>query len=690
MKRAHLLPFLLLILPAIATPQAAASPLPSVPHRFLQAAAQGALVDAGKGRRAEVLTFGDDLAPQLLQSKAEDTVRIADWPVAPDQRADVILTRHEVYAPDAKVLIAEGRGLRQVPRSRLAFFWGASERDEETRVFIAVDPDTKEMNGFVQAGTEINEIHPLHDVPGMKAMAGAGQHLVAQAEVFRDKAGENGAWSCGQTGAPLDLGDLQKEAAESASSTGAVTANAATLYTATLAVDTDNELMSLKFGNNATTATNYIASLIAAMTSIYERDLNVKLLQGTVILRPSTTADPYVQTASGNADGNKLDEFSNYWATHYASTPRAVTMMLSGKQPGGGASGIAWLTSLCDKSYGYSFSQVYVSGTTPSSGDVLVVAHEVGHNFGSPHTHCYKTNGVLDPIDNCYSGEGGCYVGTKSCPAPQTINGVTSVTGTLMSYCHLSGLSGCTSKTVFHPRSIALLTGYINQAANVCLFPVSVPSPLPAITTLSPTSGSTAGGTTVTINGANFQSGATVKIGGIAATSVVFVSSTRITAHTPAHATGTAAVVVTNPDANAATLANGFFYAPAAVASDFYTLKPCRLIDTRNPDGPLAGPTLAPGQSRVFTVAGGCGVPADAKSISVNITVIAPALGGNLSAYPGNAFALGTTALNFASGVTRANNAILLLSTDGNGTLGIQNSSSGLTDVTVDVNGYFQ
>jgi hypothetical protein len=689
MKRNHpILPLLLFL--ALAAPLAAASP---VPHGFVQAAAQGQLIDAGKGRRAEVLTFGEDLAPQLLHARAEESLRVADWPVAPDQRADVVLTRHEVYTPDAKVLVAEGKGLREVPRSRFAFFWGASERDEETRVFVAVDPDTGEMNGFVQAGAEVNEIHPLRDVPGMKAKAGAGQHLVAQAEVFRDKAGETGGFACGQSGDPLDFGDLKQEAADAVASSGTVTANAATLLTATLAVDTDNELMSLKFGNNSTTATNYIASLIAGMTAIYERDLNVRLLQGTVILRPSTTADPYLQATAGNADGNKLDEFSNYWAAHYASTPRAVTMMISGKQPGGGASGIAWLTSLCDKSYGYSFSQVNVAGTTPSSGDVMVVAHEVGHNFGSPHTHCYKTNGVLDPIDTCYSGESGCYVGTKSCPAPQTINGVTSVTGTLMSYCHLSGLTGCTTKTVFHPRSIALLTGYITQATNVCLFPSAAPPPpaAPAIASVSPNSGGTAGNTTVTIAGSNFQSGATVTIGGVAATSVVVVSATKITAHTPAHATGTAAVVVKNPDAQSATLANGFFYAPAAAGTDFYRLAtPCRVLDTRNPDGPLAGPTLSAGQSRVFTVTGTCGVPATALAVSVNVTAVAPALGGSLSAYPGNAFPLGTNTLSFAPGVTRANVALLMLSTDGLGKLGIQNNSSGLTDVTIDVNGYFQ
>ena len=80
------------------------------------------------------------------------------------------------------------------------------------------------------------------------------------------------------------------------------------------------------------------------------------------------------------------------------------------------------------------------------------------------------------------------------------------------------------------------------------------------MTSIAPNSGTTAGGTTVTITGTGFLAGATVSLGGTAATGVTVVSSTSITATTPAHAAGAVSVVVTNTDAQSGTLNNGYTY----------------------------------------------------------------------------------------------------------------------------------
>jgi hypothetical protein len=82
--------------------------------------------------------------------------------------------------------------------------------------------------------------------------------------------------------------------------------------------------------------------------------------------------------------------------------------------------------------------------------------------------------------------------------------------------------------------------------------------PAPAI--VSPSSGYAAGGTAFTLTGTDFQPGATVTIGGVPATSVVWISSTSITGVSPAGTPGAQNVVVTNPDDQSVTLVGGFTF----------------------------------------------------------------------------------------------------------------------------------
>jgi hypothetical protein len=110
-------------------------------------------------------------------------------------------------------------------------------------------------------------------------------------------------------------------------------------------------------------------------------------------------------------------------------------------------------------------------------------------------------------------------------------------------------------------------------------------SPL-TVTAISPASGTTAGGTAVTITGTGFVSGATVTLGGTAATRVTVVSSTTITATTPAHAGGAANVVVTDSNGSG-TLTNGFSYAGAGATFGFVQ------VASATPQTPEAGVTIS-------------------------------------------------------------------------------------------------
>ncbi len=92
----------------------------------------------------------------------------------------------------------------------------------------------------------------------------------------------------------------------------------------------------------------------------------------------------------------------------------------------------------------------------------------------------------------------------------------------------------------------------------------------PTVTGLSPTSGSTAGGTLATITGTSFTGATSVSFGGVAATGLTVNSATSITATSPVGTgVGTVDVVVTTPGGSSATsVADRFTYVlPLTLAS---------------------------------------------------------------------------------------------------------------------------
>lgn len=134
---------------------------------------------------------------------------------------------------------------------------------------------------------------------------------------------------------------------------------------------------------------------------------------------------------------------------------------------------------------------------------------------------------------------------------------------------------------------------------------------------------------------------------------------------------------------------------PVSTGLGFFPLTPCRIIDTRNTDGPLGGPALLPGVSvRTFAVAGTCGIPITAKAVAVNLTVTQAGATGFIRVYPGDltggAIPI-TSSLHFQAAKTRANNSILKLAADGTGTIGVENDALGATvHFILDVVGYFE
>jgi hypothetical protein len=104
-------------------------------------------------------------------------------------------------------------------------------------------------------------------------------------------------------------------------------------------------------------------------------------------------------------------------------------------------------------------------------------------------------------------------------------------------------------------------SGWTSVAAGSTSY-TALPSSTPTVTRLSPTSGPSAGGTSVTITGTGLLSGTTVKFGAVAAAQVTVNSPTSITATSPA-GSGAVDVTVSNTNGTSATsTGDKFTYIP--------------------------------------------------------------------------------------------------------------------------------
>ncbi len=347
------------------------------------------------------------------------------------------LERIDVWRPDAVVMIDNQR----VAVPKTVYFRGTIDGDPSSSVLLSV----REKGGVMGMAFK-----------GESAWAiGKGKGQGALRSKKSDPESLKKPFECGLDDLPASarLGDLDADS-PSAESPSTVPDKP---YDATIAIETDQEYLAM-FGGNQTAALDYMGDLIGYADLVYSREIDTDMFIG--FSRLWTTTDPWIATSSSAA----LDEFVAYWNANMQSTPRTVAHMLSARSTGGG---VAYLTVLCDwygnpggnVSYGYSgslggsFNWDGNQANNPASvvWDIMVVEHEIGHNFGSPHTHDYcNLGGSALPIDNCYDdgATDNCLSGNPnvlpSCagdpnptiPAYHSGNG----RGTIMSYCHL--LSG--------------------------------------------------------------------------------------------------------------------------------------------------------------------------------------------------------------------------------------------------------
>ena len=130
----------------------------------------------------------------------------------------------------------------------------------------------------------------------------------------------------------------------------------------------------------------------------------------------------------------------------------------------------------------------------------------------------------------------------------------------------------------------------------------------------------------------------------------------------------------------------GFGPAPnASGATRFHTLTPCRAADTR-----LGGAPLRPNVLTVFGLGARCGIPPTARSVVVNVTATEPVDFGHMTLFPDGSTAPLASTINFRPGRTRANNAIIPVSSNGDIRVAVGISPGSTVQLVLDVFGYFE
>ncbi|MEL6712291.1 MAG: zinc-dependent metalloprotease [Planctomycetota bacterium] len=230
-----------------------------------------------------------------------------------------------------------------------------------------------------------------------------------------------------------------------------------------IAMETDYQLY--ENWNDLSAATAYVTTVLSFISDRYE------LQASTVLTFPylqfyTTPSDPWTTPDTGGSTIDLLNEFRDAWL---GNIPAGATLahIMSGANLGGG---VAYLDVLCVPDFAFGVSaNIQDFGTAsfpvvqgPSNWDFTVVAHELGHNFSSPHTHDF-----CPPLDEC--APDGFY---GACQTQQTCTS----SGTIMSYCHLCSGGSSNITTFFHPEVSALMTT-ASATCNDALFEVLVDAP---------------------------------------------------------------------------------------------------------------------------------------------------------------------------------------------------------------------
>lgn len=353
--------------------------------------------------------------------------------------AGLDLERFEVAAPGARFVVQGAEGPRDLAAEVPAYFRGSVDGMRGSVAVLSVR-GSGEIRGIVSGadGTWV-----------LGRRAGAADALRSRRVDRAAMAATRRDFACEQLERPEVPRKTRTTAAAAAGPDGSASSTAVVAgfqrlpiaYTAQIAVELDYDFFQL-FAGDPSAAMLYALDLMAFTGALGESELGMNV-QVPFLQLWTIDADPF-----SSGDLSRLGQLRSRW-NQAASTncggadcttiDRTTVILMSGA----GSGGVAYVPGICDSwhaptgGYSYAFAGAMDGDFDLDSPsvvwDVVATTHELGHNFGSPHTHCYNP-----PVDECYGGEADCYAGPTSLPSGCPGGGQSCAT--IMGYCHL--LSG--------------------------------------------------------------------------------------------------------------------------------------------------------------------------------------------------------------------------------------------------------
>lgn len=378
---------------------------------------------------------------QTLQVPDRATACLVD--VTLDGRERTLkLWPHDVRADDFQLLVEDETGIHAVPTPQCNTLRGRILGEPDSR--IAGSLWDGKLTAMIWESVNDREAGAWVIQPEHEFQASNGLHVV-----YHETQSDEVPGTCGVDTSATMTATTHRQF---------VGGGAGPVRVCEIACDADNQYYNLLLQDVVLTQ-NDITSIINATDFIYLRDVAITYEVTTILVRTSEP-DPYTSSNPGNL----LGQFRDHWNAQQQGIQRDIAHLFTGRDLNGGVIGVAWLGVICTNNLPYGLSESRYTGNFPMR--VSLTAHELGHNWSSPHCN----------------GSSGCQI-----------------------MCASNG--GCGGVTAFGPDAAAFIVDHKNSRS--CL---SDPFP-PSLSSVSPTTIQAFGGGAVNLVGQELSNLTAIHVG---------------------------------------------------------------------------------------------------------------------------------------------------------------------------------